>query len=508
MESTGIQFRNNGKIHFARHLALSLFLILFIFPFEAKCTLCCIGGSGNNCWEGAKVKKKRRQMMRTFVAPGSTTRFNSPDGQMNGLTSGTPIVVTYADLNYAYSPQNDLYYYNQSVGTGSMNIGAVNKVTAQQWYMPNCSFNEIDSAVGVPVSQTPFFQNFPTATHCMLYEYPEDGEIYSYFEYYGLNPSGITLLGSVDDFDPTPFISSTNLFIAPLAIDINFHLVANDTITAGNQQKILSEVINAEGFGTLTTPWGNLDVIKIVNHYNEFYYQNGILVDEFHQPVVTFISRNGNQLDLTLPEGSAATGLVSTEFIEFTRIVYDSFATVQNVTLGSGMSKCYDAFGTITVAGNGTSFTANSGATANMISGHNIKYLPGTKVKSGGKMRGYITTNGPYCPINYTYITPEKNPNRASGDAGAISRSDGGQNGKLQVFPNPTSGDVTIRLPENEETRMVKLEITDINGFGELSEDLPGLRNYTLSIESLPPGMYFLHVTTGESKETIKVVRW
>jgi hypothetical protein len=301
-------------------------------------------------------------------------------------------------------------------------------------------------------------------------------------------------------------VVSTDLFIAPLAIDINFHLVANDTITTGNQKKILSEVINAEGFGTLTTPWGILDVIKIVNHYNEYYYQNGILIDEFHQPVVTFISKNGNQLDITLPEGSSTTGTVSTEWIEYTRIVYDSFATVQNVTLGSGTSRCDDAFGTVTVAGNGTAFTANNGATAKMISGNKIRYLPGTKVKSGARMRGYITATGPFCPINYTYIIPE-NQTLSTGNTVAISPSDGGKNGKLQVFPNPTTGVITLQLPENEEARMIKVEITDINGLREISEDLPGLRNYTLSIENFPPGMYFLHVTTGNSKETSKLVK-
>ena len=55
---------------------------------------------------------------------------------------------------------------------------------------------------------------------------------------------------------------------------------------------------------------------------------------------------------------------------------------------------------------------------------------------------------------------------------------------------------------------MVKVEITDINGLSEISLDIPALRQYTLSVENLRPGMHFLHVTTGESKETSKLVRW
>ncbi|MCX6277477.1 MAG: T9SS type A sorting domain-containing protein [Bacteroidetes bacterium] len=495
----------NGKVRFNRYLVLLLILHAFFSQVEAKASICCVGGNGEKCWNSSK-KKKNVQIKRTFSPPGRSVNLISAAGPSNGFNPVNPPVITYADLNYAYSPQNDLYYYAQSYGTGSMNIGPVNKLTAQQWTMPNCTFEDIDSAVGIPVSQTPYLQYFPTATHCKLYEYLEYGEIYSYFEYYDLNPSGITLLGSVDDFDFTPNADTTDLFIAPLEIDINFHLVVNDTLINGNQKKILNEVIDAEGFGTLTTQWGNFDVIKIVNHYNEFYYENGILIDEFHQPVVTFISKDGNQLDVTLPEGSATTGTVATEMIEFTRIVYDSFATLQNETLGSGTTNCYDAFGTITVAGNGTAFTANSGSSATMISGRNIKYQAGTKVKSGGLMHGYITANSQYCPINYNYINPASG-NQISGNANAISPTDGGKNGKLRIFPNPTTGDVTLQLPENEETQMIKVEITDINGLNGISKDIPGLGQYTISVESLPPGIYFLHVTTGKSRETVKLIR-
>jgi hypothetical protein len=495
----------NCKVRKSRYWVLFFIVPLLFSGIEVKASICCVGGNGKNCW-GTKKKKNSVQMKRTFPPPGRMVNMDGTAGQSFGFTQSTPPVITYADLVYAYSPQNGLEYYSQDFGTGSMDIGSVNKVTAQQWTMPNCTFDPVDTAVGVPVSQTPFLQYFPTATHCKLYEYPEYGVTYSYFEYYDLNPAGITLLGSVDDFYPTPNVDSTNLFIAPLDIDINFHLVVNDTITSGTQQKILNEIIDAEGFGTLTTPWGTFEVIKIVNHYNEFLYNNGMLIDEFHQPVVTFISKNGNELDVTLPEGSAATGVVSTEYIEFTRIVYDSFATVQNVTLGAGTSRCYDAFGTVTVAGNGTAFTANSGSTANMIAGHNIRYRPGTKVKSGGKMRGYITTNGPFCPINYTYISPE-NSTLGNGNGSAISQSDGGKSEQIQVFPNPTAGDVTIQLPETEENRMVKAEITDINGMIKISKDIPALRQYTICVEKFPPGVYFLHVTTGKSIETIKLMR-
>jgi hypothetical protein len=128
-------------------------------------------------------------------------------------------------------------------------------------------------------------------------------------------------------------------------------------------------------------------------------------------------------------------------------------------------------------------------------------------VKPGGRMRGYIAANGPYCPVNYSYINPA-NRNPITENTGEISLPDVEKNLKIKIFPNPTSGQVTVQLPENEETRLLKVEITDINGIREFSEELPALRNHTLSVESLLPGMYILHVTTGRWKETVKLVRW
>ena len=502
MKNLNFGFLNNGTVHFTKYLVLLLVLPALFCQIEAKASICCVGGNGEKCWGNGK-KKKSLQMKRTFSTAGRTVNLSGTAEQPFGLAQVNPPVLTYSDMAYAYSPQNGLQYYAQTYGTGSMDLGTVNLVTPQQWVMPNCTFDEIDTARGIPVAQTPYLQDFPTASHCKLYEYPEDGEIYSYYEYYDLNQNGITLLGSVDDFNITPNVDETNLFIAPLPIDINFHLVVNDTIFSGTRSKILIEDIAAEGFGTLATPWGVLEVIKIVNHYNEFYYKNGVLIDEYHQPVVTFISKTGNQLDITVPEGYSATGLVPTECIEFTRIVYDSFATMQNLSLGLGTNKCYDAFQTITVAGNGTTFTVNNGAAATMVSGHNINYQAGTKVKYGGYMHGYITTNGKYCTIPGN---PEiGNPD--TGDDNIISESDGAQNESVHVYPNPTSGAITLQLPLKIETGMIRAEITDINGIVEISENLAGVRKYNLSVESLRPGMYFLHVTTGESKETIKLIR-
>jgi hypothetical protein len=73
-----------------------------------------------------------------------------------------------------------------------------------------------------------------------------------------------------------------------------------------------------------------------------------------------------------------------------------TLAVVDQV-VAAGQTQCYNALQTITVAGGGSAFQVQAGGSATFIAGSKIRFLPGTKVFSGGYMHGYITTNGQYC---------------------------------------------------------------------------------------------------------------
>jgi len=74
-----------------------------------------------------------------------------------------------------------------------------------------------------------------------------------------------------------------------------------------------------------------------------------------------------------------------------------STLSVLDQVVTSGQTPCYNALETITVAGGVDTFQVLAGGSATFIAGLKIRYLPGTKVFSGGYLRGYITTNGQYC---------------------------------------------------------------------------------------------------------------
>ena len=84
-------------------------------------------------------------------------------------------------------------------------------------------------------------------------------------------------------------------------------------------------------------------------------------------------------------------------------------SNLQNITVLSGQSPCYDATQNITTAGGSTTFIVQSGGEASLISGGNIMMLPGTSLQSGCYVLANITTNGSYC---YTQSAPGQEPEK------------------------------------------------------------------------------------------------
>jgi hypothetical protein len=77
--------------------------------------------------------------------------------------------------------------------------------------------------------------------------------------------------------------------------------------------------------------------------------------------------------------------------------VYMLNQQLSDINLPNGSTNCYDATQTITIAGNGTEFNVQDGASATLIAGQQIIFMPGTKVFQGGYLHGYITNTGQYC---------------------------------------------------------------------------------------------------------------
>jgi hypothetical protein len=177
-----------------------------------------------------------------------------------------------------------------------------------------------------------------------------------------------------------------------------------------------------------------------------------------------------------------------------------------NITLAGSVSEshnyCFNATGTITVAGNNTTFVVFNGGSATMIAGVNILYLPGTLVETGGYMHGYIASNNEYCTIsdNPLVANPVQFSELKKSEPETIGE------GSVVVYPNPTTGALTVEVKNASTSGLVDLEIYNMNGIRVAKKISEGTNKVECSLENQLPGVYMLHVTTSGSNVTIKKV--
>jgi hypothetical protein len=165
----------------------------------------------------------------------------------------------------------------------------------------------------------------------------------------------------------------------------------------------------------------------------------------------------------------------------------------------SGHDSCFNATQTITVAGNGTTFLVQSDASATFIAGHNILYLPGTKVELFGYMHGYITTNNTYCVAP---ALPSSIVNNIEEETMFTPSSS-----MFRVYPNPTTGEFTLEVGGSHEKEKVNVGIYGIHGDNVMMMKLEGQARYKLSLSDKPSGVYFVRLISGGTTATLKIIK-
>jgi hypothetical protein len=76
--------------------------------------------------------------------------------------------------------------------------------------------------------------------------------------------------------------------------------------------------------------------------------------------------------------------------------------------------------------------------------------------------------------------------------------------GELNLFPNPTTGEITMSF--GEELSVVLIEVTDIDG-RLIHKEFVKKSSKTILRLSESAGIYFVHATSDLGKKTIRVVK-
>lgn len=164
---------------------------------------------------------------------------------------------------------------------------------------------------------------------------------------------------------------------------------------------------------------------------------------------------------------------------------------------------CFNATDTIIVAGTRKIFVVKPTGHVTMIAGISIRFLPGTTVEHGGYLLGYITTSSEFCtspPVPGFGKTVQLPAGPQSMPAIASDQF-------FRVSPNPTDGVFTIELRGSPGTGMALVEMYNINGLKVFAQVLEGERKLSISAAHLPPGLYFIHVKSGDKNEVLKLIK-
>ena len=177
-----------------------------------------------------------------------------------------------------------------------------------------------------------------------------------------------------------------------------------------------------------------------------------------------------------------------------------SVLNLNNITVGSGQVKCYNATQLINVAGNGTTFLVQTGGNVTMISGDNILIEPGTTVQLGGYLMDYITTTQQYC-INPSF--PSVLKDNVPAQFSAVHPG----NDLFTVYPNPTADRFTLELNAEKLTDNPTVTIYGLLGEPVLKETVEGNGKKEFSLSGKPNGIYIIRVNSGNFSGIEKIVK-
>ncbi len=176
--------------------------------------------------------------------------------------------------------------------------------------------------------------------------------------------------------------------------------------------------------------------------------------------------------------------------------------TIKNRTVGPGLSECFNAVQTITVAGENSFFTAEPNSMVEFYAGYSVKLLEGTSLKNGSQVLARIVPGGPYCQrkaivAGYDLITFQGNEMNDSATIG---------DDKIRIYPNPTGGLIYIELDDDMLQSDVKTEIYNLQAEKVLSFSSKGYKFYQADLSNQPRGLYIIRISTQGESFSLKAI--
>ncbi|MCX6303632.1 MAG: choice-of-anchor J domain-containing protein [Bacteroidetes bacterium] len=211
----------------------------------------------------------------------------------------------------------------------------------------------------------------------------------------------------------------------------------------------------------------------------------------------TYVPADGDAVSciLTSAESCATMNPANSNSIIMSVFSIPLTVELQNTTVTG--TQCFNAFQTIVVAGNGTTFIVPDGAYATMVAGQNIRYYPGTVVEQGGYLYAYIAPEGPWCMA----------PAIATAADGTGKPQQETEQQFYRIYPNPTSGVFMLELNASYASEKCLIEIYDMKGGKMFSTELTGEQKHEFSLSGKPIGIYLVRVISEKNSGTTRIIK-
>jgi hypothetical protein len=77
--------------------------------------------------------------------------------------------------------------------------------------------------------------------------------------------------------------------------------------------------------------------------------------------------------------------------------------------------------------------------------------------------------------------------------------------GRIDIFPNPTTGTLTVRT-EIQQAVGASIQLFDVNGRMVYQQAFPALNEFSIRLDGVPSGIYLLRVQQNSSVSNAKIM--
>jgi len=180
------------------------------------------------------------------------------------------------------------------------------------------------------------------------------------------------------------------------------------------------------------------------------------------------------------------------EVEDYMYIINENMSLVD--TIINGQDTCYYALNTITAPKSGGKYVIESGGNVTFVARQKIYLKPGFHAKTGSYFHAYI---GDGCPVTTT----------APVITNLLTHGDGNIDDLVQIYPNPTTGMVYLRIESDSPDELIHIQVFSIVGKRIINKTIPFNADFHLDLSQHNKGVYIIKLLNNNEIHIVKLIK-